>query len=114
MKLKKEMNHSETCQPERIKRDNWIAYTLNETYHRLDGPAYEDKDIICWWKRGQRHNPDGAACINKVTGYKEWWLEGEKITKEIFIQRGIGLIRQLKAEELFTPLELISVKNSEI
>ena len=68
-----------------------------------------------WYKDGDLHRLDGPADIdyheNGNVKYKFWWKDGKKITKEDFKKLGIEIIKQMKALSLFTPLELIRLKN---
>jgi hypothetical protein len=61
------------------KTDNIIYYYLNEKLHRLDGPAYENKNgRKAWFQNDKYHRLDGPA-IEWEDGDKWWYYEGEKI-----------------------------------
>ena len=52
------------------------------TYHRTDGPAYEDVDQHrTWWVYGKRHRTDGPA-IESDTGHEFWYIEGKEFEKD--------------------------------
>lgn len=58
--------------------DNGITrYELNGRLHRLDGPAYVDKDHIEWFKHGELHRIGGPAVLCSTCGY-EWWVDGQQ------------------------------------
>jgi hypothetical protein len=81
----------------------WVAHGK---YHRLDGPAYIDKNGSQYWcVNGLFHRTDGPAIINtdgsqewytkgvfhrtygpavvNTDGSNEWWINGRNITKEV-------------------------------
>ena len=64
--------------------DGTIYYTLNNQFHREDGPAiiypYGAK---VWFKNGRRHRLDGPAVENNADGENEYWINGERILSEI-------------------------------
>ena len=52
------------------------------TYHRVDGPAYENEvGYKAWWFNGKRHRVDGPA-IEYSDGGKAWWIDGKRYIEE--------------------------------
>lgn len=72
-------------------RDGNKHWILNDRLHREDGPAIDlvETEIGCtvkkWSINGKYHREDGPA-VEFGNGYKEWWIDGEKITEEEFNQ----------------------------
>lgn len=49
----------------------------NKNFHKLDGPALEQKDGHKeWWLHGSRHRIDGPA-VEYTNGNREWWIYGK-------------------------------------
>ena len=62
----------------------WCQY---DKYHRLDGPAYIDANGYKEWLQDDRlHRLDGPAVVDS-DGSEEYWIEGERLTKEEFMER---------------------------
>ncbi len=67
---------------------HWL---LNDRLHRTDGPAIDlvETELECtvkkWSINGKYHREDGPA-VEFGNGYKEWWIDGEKITEAEFNQ----------------------------
>ncbi len=67
---------------------HWL---LNDRLHRTDGPAIEllETELGCtvkkWSINGKYHREDGPA-VEFGNGYKEWWIDGEKISEDEFNQ----------------------------
>ena len=61
------------------KYENVTFYYLNNTFHRIDGPAmeYANGDKV-WWQNGKLHRLDGPT-IECVNGDKYWYYEGKYI-----------------------------------
>ena len=64
---------------------HWL---LNDQLHRTDGPAIDLVEtelgtVKKWSINGKYHREDGPA-VECGNGYKEWWIDGEKITEEEF------------------------------
>lgn len=82
---------------------------LNGKRHRVDGPAIEDSDgQKSWWFDGHLSRLDGPAIEDD--GDKEWFLKGKELTKDWFLENP-DKIKKMKAWELFTPEELVRLKN---
>ena len=68
-----------------------------------------------WYRDGDLHRLDGPADIyydrNGNANFKYWYKNDKMISKEDFKKLGIKTIREMKAFSLFTPLELIRLKN---
>ena len=65
-------------------RKEWrlkAEWRLEGQLHNEDGPAVESKTCKQWWLNGKCHREDGPS-IEWWTGYKEWYLYGEKISQE--------------------------------
>ena len=45
-----------------------------------------NSETTTYYKNGKFHREDGPA-VECGNGYKEWWIDGEKITEEEFNQR---------------------------
>jgi len=52
-------------------------------------------NTTCYFKDGKLHRLDGPAVHNKQLGFKEYWIEGQRIEEEDFEQ----LAREKKLEE---------------
>lgn len=65
------------------------AWSMNDKFHREDGPAVEYlSGTTCWYLNGLRHREDGPA-IEWNNGYNEWFIHGEKVdcmTNEEFLR----------------------------
>ena len=97
------------------------AWWLNGKRHRKDGPAdirYKSGTKIVnvefWFLNGEPHREDGPADIYYKNGKvleeeKEWHLNGSELFKKDFTT--IEMINSMKAWSLFTPVELIRLKN---
>jgi hypothetical protein len=68
----------------RTDKNGSILYVIGLTYHRTDGPAFENKNgYKAWYIDGKPHREDGPAIepgneeppFNK----QEWWYYGEEI-----------------------------------
>lgn len=90
--------------------------------HRLDGPAVEVHDGTReWWVKGQLHRTDGPAVMraggarvwyengqkHRLDGpaaeygeRKEYWLQGQKITEEAFLEQTKDYRAAQKKKEL--------------
>ena len=56
-------------------------YRGNVTFHREDGPAYEDDTgYKGWWVDDDRHREDGPARVYG-NGKTEWWMNNVQLTK---------------------------------
>lgn len=98
-----------------------VVWYLNGERHRKDGPAdirYETGTKIIgieyWFLNGEPHREDGPADIYYKNGKvleeeKEWHLNGSELFKKDFTT--IEMINSMKAWSLFTPVELIRLKN---
>ena len=55
--------------------------------HREDGPAFEGSNGSKEWRiNGKLHREDGPAFEGRWwDGHKEWWLNGEHLSKQGFI-----------------------------
>jgi hypothetical protein len=73
-------------------RNGNMHWLFNDRLHRTDGPAIElvETELGCivkkWSINGKYHREDGPA-VEFGNGYKEWWIDGEKITEGEFNQR---------------------------
>jgi hypothetical protein len=62
-----------------IDKDGTKYWYLNDTRHRVDGPAIEwDDGHKEWFLHGQRHCKDGPA-IEWDDGTKGWFLNGKLV-----------------------------------
>jgi len=51
------------------------------TFHREDGPAYEEPfGYKAWWINDNRHREDGPDRIY-LSGKEEWWMNNVQLTK---------------------------------
>ena len=72
-------------------RNGNTHWLLNDRLHRTDGPAIDlvETELECtvkkWSINGKYHREDGPA-VEWGNGYKEWWIDGEKITEAEFNQ----------------------------
>lgn len=72
-------------------RNGNTHWLLNDRLHRTDGPAIDlvETELECtvkkWSINGKYHREDGPA-VEWGNGYKEWWIDGEKITEDEFSQ----------------------------
>lgn len=63
-----------------------IEFWVNGRPHRDEGFAKKTQNgDLYYFQNGILHRPDGAAVIRK-TGYKEYWVCGEKISEEEFFK----------------------------
>ena len=62
-----------------------------------------------WCLNGARHREDGPA-IAPSSNNKQWYLKGKRLDKDWFIKHP-KKIKSMKAWELFTPEELIQLKD---
>lgn len=51
-------------------------YYLNSQYHRIDGPAFINKDVRSWYLHGLLHRLDGPA-QEFTDGKKTFWEKGK-------------------------------------
>ena len=63
-----------------IYSDGTKCWHLDNTLHRVDGPAVEyvngDK---YWYLNGLQHRVDGPA-VELTNGYKAWYINGKELT----------------------------------
>lgn len=68
-----------------------LIYSNNEgDVHRDGGPAIVCKGFNIWYRHNKRHREDGPAVEHDEPWLKhlnEWWLDGEKLTREAFLAR---------------------------
>jgi|SRR5579859_4154648 len=65
-----------TCETDKYGTKRW---TLDDQYHREDGPAIDHCDgYKAWYLYGQRHREDGPA-IEYYNGTKVWYYHGKYI-----------------------------------
>lgn len=87
---------------------------MNELMKTEYWPNGNVKTLI-WKLDGLAHRDDGPAIIayreDGSLEFKHWLENGFWLSKENLAKRGFKAIKQLQAEELFTPLELIRLKN---
>ena len=63
-----------------IDSDGTKRWYLDNTLHRVDGPAIEYADgSKSWWLNDKRHRVDGPA-VEWADGYKSWYLNGKGLT----------------------------------
>jgi hypothetical protein len=62
------------------------AWYVNGKLHREDGPALEGVIGNEWYVNGDLHREYGPA-IEWFTGYKEWHINGQKMTEQEFHSR---------------------------
>jgi len=66
--------------------DGIRIWTLNDQFHREDGPAIEYADgRKFWYLNDKRHRADGPA-IEYADGGKSWYLHGMKYTEQEFLK----------------------------
>lgn len=54
--------------------------------HRANGPAVEwDDNDWCWVLFGKQHRYYGYQCSFKEYAYREWWIHGKVIKKDLVI-----------------------------
>jgi len=96
-------------EPAWIYHDGHKEWWVDGKKHRIDGPAviFPDGNEE-WWFNGERHRSNGPAVIGP-NGHKEWWIKGNKLEKEDFTS--IEMVSRTQAWELFTPKELLKMKN---
>jgi len=101
--------------PAAIYIDGSKEWWVHGNRHREDGPAIEQANgSKVWYQNGKRHREDGPAIIwddnsKWDDGAKEWWLNSKQISKEDFTS--IEMVKRMNAWELFTPKELLEMKN---
>jgi len=78
--------------------------------HREDGPAVIYPDGYQKWYYNNKLHRFGGPAVIYPDGRKEWWLNGKKIRKRDF--KSVALIKVLGAWELFTPKELLELRNA--
>ena len=70
--------------PAVIREDGTQYWCVNNHLHREDGPAVIEADGTQeWFINGIRHREDGPAILNNNDKYREWYLNGNNITKEV-------------------------------
>jgi len=95
--------------PALIWHDGTKEWYKNGKLHRENGPDVEyNEGIKEWYKDGKRHREDGPAII-WANGSKEWYINGKRLKKEDFTS--IEMVQQMNAWELFTPKELLEMKD---
>lgn len=67
-----------------IYHDNEEKWSVEDKFHRIDGPAYKFHDDVVniekWYLHGQRHRIDGPAYIEKYTSRSiEKWYYNDKL-----------------------------------
>ena len=81
--------------------DNGAIHWYNQEgqYHREDGPAAEYADgTKHWFKNDRYHREDGPA-IEYANGTKSWYLEGVKLTEEVWKAR-INPVKEMTVQEI--------------
>lgn len=64
----------------KILREEWLIHGIN---HRVGGPAVTWKDgEELWYNKGLLHRLDGPAATNEKYNRLEYWINGNKYTKE--------------------------------
>ncbi len=67
--------------------NGYKAWFQNNQRHRIDGPAIEWVDgEKSWYQHNELHRLDGPA-IEWTDGSVEYWIEGEKYSKEEFLAK---------------------------
>lgn len=70
---------------------SYTAWMLNGQFHRVGAPAvFKNEKIKCeeeYYFYGKLHNPDGPAKINHVTNRSSYYLDGERYSKEKFMEK---------------------------
>lgn len=64
-----------------------LRYFVNGVMHRDNGPSYiEMKNGVILYelyrKQGKLHRKNGPAIINKIIDSVEWWIEGNRLSKD--------------------------------
>ena len=59
---------------------------LNGKRHREDGPAIRNISKSSWFCEGLRHREDGPPAVELRNGSCKWWLLGNELTQEEYIQ----------------------------
>ena len=70
-----------------IEEVNGTGWYQKGVAHREDGPAIDwKKGEKYWYQKGKLHREDGPA-IEKVNGNKSWYIKGEKLSEQEFLNR---------------------------
>ncbi|CAB4130275.1 hypothetical protein UFOVP116_357 [uncultured Caudovirales phage] len=69
-------NNRDQEEPQREVRGDTTLWHINETLHRIGGPALEcENGFRSWFKDGQHHRIDGPA-VEFPSGSKQWYVDG--------------------------------------
>jgi len=87
-------------QPEiemKVDFDGTKYWSLNDKFHREDGPAIEWPDGSKYWYLNDKlHREDGPA-VERSNGTKQWFLNNKEVTwKEVFRQANGDLEKECR------------------
>ena len=83
----------------------------NGQLDRSGGPAVIENGTKSWYKNGKLHREDGAA-IERNCGSREYWFNGEKITKEKL--ESVKLLNAYLPEEFKAMVDMIGITNIKV
>ena len=77
--------HRDDNKPAKYDENGAKWYFQNGLLHRDNGPAIEFLNgYEAWFQNGKRHRTDGPAINNVEMNYFEYWLNGIKLSKDVF------------------------------